>query len=220
MNLNNIEECMIIKNYKELCKLLEIPIKTGNTKIKQEKELSEYIEYHKEGHKFIIDKIRDKPLVRKYNNGKERKKFLVKYKNLHINKELYNSIGVYKITLDNDIYIGSTVSGFRKRFMKHRYSDNVLPTKNMLENGAIFEIIEICDGMTEPEIREIENIWIEYYKSKSEWNVINSNHAWSFTEKIKKHTFKNIKIDSEYYDKAVQLLIRNGFEDKIKGEVK
>lgn len=57
MNLDNISENDIIKNYKELCVLLELPIETGGKKIKQMKWIEEYIKYEQNGHKFIIKKV-------------------------------------------------------------------------------------------------------------------------------------------------------------------
>lgn len=57
MKINNLKEGMILKNYKELCKVLEIKVAAGNTRTKQLNALSEGVEYHKEGNKFIIDKI-------------------------------------------------------------------------------------------------------------------------------------------------------------------
>lgn len=59
MNINNLKENQAIKNYKELCTLLEIKPAGGNTKIAQLKELSLYTDYHKEGNKIIIDKIKE-----------------------------------------------------------------------------------------------------------------------------------------------------------------
>lgn len=57
MRINNLKQGQIIKNYKELCSLLEVKTKTGGAKINQLKELEKYIKYHKEGNKFIVDEI-------------------------------------------------------------------------------------------------------------------------------------------------------------------
>ena len=58
LNLSNIGTGQVIKNYKELCRLLEIKVCAGNSKISQLEQLKEYIDYHKEGNKFVIDKIK------------------------------------------------------------------------------------------------------------------------------------------------------------------
>lgn len=57
MNIENLKEGMVVKNYRELCKLLGIEVKAGNTKIAQIKELETFCSFHKEGNKFVIDEI-------------------------------------------------------------------------------------------------------------------------------------------------------------------
>lgn len=54
MNLNNIDKGMIVKNYKEMCSLLEVESTTGNAKISQLKEWSRYFDWEKQGNKFVI----------------------------------------------------------------------------------------------------------------------------------------------------------------------
>ncbi|HCL4447280.1 TPA: hypothetical protein N2D16_002885 [Clostridium botulinum] len=62
MNIKNLTKGMIIKNYKELCEILEVKTKGGDAKKAQLKELSYYCKYTKEGHKFIIQEVYKKPL--------------------------------------------------------------------------------------------------------------------------------------------------------------
>lgn len=57
MKIENLKVGQVLKNYKELCEILDINIATGNARIKQLKTLAEGVEYHKEGNKFVIDKI-------------------------------------------------------------------------------------------------------------------------------------------------------------------
>lgn len=59
MKIGNLKEGMILKNYKELCGVLDIKPtnKANNQRLAQFKELDRYCIYHKEGHKIIIDKI-------------------------------------------------------------------------------------------------------------------------------------------------------------------
>lgn len=70
MNINNLMPGQTIKNYKELCNMLNIKVASGNTRIKQFKELDQYCIYHKEGNKIIIDSIREKPLFILSSNSK------------------------------------------------------------------------------------------------------------------------------------------------------
>lgn len=60
MNLSNLKPGMKVKNYKELCKLLEIPVKSGYAKKKQMKEVDDYITYEKKGYAFIIKTVNEK----------------------------------------------------------------------------------------------------------------------------------------------------------------
>lgn len=76
MNLNNLKPGMRIKNYRELCRLMELPIKTGEAKIKQIKEINEYITYDKDKYAFIIKTINNKRtinLMQLINMGKSHK---------------------------------------------------------------------------------------------------------------------------------------------------
>ena len=60
---------MIIKNYKELCIILEESHKTGEAKCNQLKWFGEYFTYSKQGHKFIIDKVdKDKEIIPMQDN--------------------------------------------------------------------------------------------------------------------------------------------------------
>ena len=59
MNLENLE-LKTYKNYKELCGILEEPIKGGKSKQLQMKDFERYFKYHKEGNKIIIDDIYSK----------------------------------------------------------------------------------------------------------------------------------------------------------------
>lgn len=66
---------MVIKNYKELCKVLEIEVCGGNSKIKQINELERFVSYHKQGYKFVIDEVFDKPKDYIENRGAQKSKY-------------------------------------------------------------------------------------------------------------------------------------------------
>ena len=74
MNIDKLTEGLLVKNYKELCSLLDIKVSAGDSKKSQLKDLGCYCKYHKEGNKFIIDEIYDeakeKQDNRKNNKGK------------------------------------------------------------------------------------------------------------------------------------------------------
>lgn len=55
---------MIVKNYKELCKILGIEPKAGDSKKKQLNEINEYITYRKSGYSFIIESVSEKKIFK------------------------------------------------------------------------------------------------------------------------------------------------------------
>ena len=57
LNIEKIKAGMIIKNYKELCSLLNINVTTGKARILQLMEFERYVKYHKIGNKFVIDEV-------------------------------------------------------------------------------------------------------------------------------------------------------------------
>lgn len=57
MNIENLKEGQVIKNYKELCEILNWKTTGGTYKKARLKELERYCSYHKEGNKIIIDEI-------------------------------------------------------------------------------------------------------------------------------------------------------------------
>ena len=76
MKIENLKVGQILKNYKDLCEILEIEFKSGgNAKKTQFKELERYCKYHKNGHKIVIDQIYSKELEkvdnRKLGNNNE-----------------------------------------------------------------------------------------------------------------------------------------------------
>ena len=64
LDTSNIQEGMIIKNYRELCKLLNIKITTGKSKILQLKEISRYMDILKteNNNSYIVLEVYDKPI--------------------------------------------------------------------------------------------------------------------------------------------------------------
>lgn len=69
MDVTNITTGMVIKNYPSFCKLVKEQECAGNSKIAQLKEWQRYLNFHKEGNKFVIDDIYEYPLPRKDNRG-------------------------------------------------------------------------------------------------------------------------------------------------------
>ena len=74
MDLDFLEKGKVIKNYKELCKLANIEVKTGDSKKAQLKELERYCKYIKIGNKFVIDEVYEKPKDKKDGRKNNKRK--------------------------------------------------------------------------------------------------------------------------------------------------
>lgn len=63
MNTENLKNGMLVKNYNELCILLDEPKKTGKGKILQLKDWSRYFDFHKaeKSQSYIIDEVYTEP---------------------------------------------------------------------------------------------------------------------------------------------------------------
>jgi hypothetical protein len=204
MDLSKIEKGMKIKNYKALCELIGEEVKTSNSKKAQMKELKRFIELEKNGHTFYIKDV--------YKDvDKKVDKRIKQNDNFLPDESKWNDNGVYCIKLDNKIYIGSTIKGFRIRFNQHRTgSGNIVKTKKMLEKGATFDILWTAKDEDEPTIRKIEQEYIDRYR-ESGWEVVNSNETYSRTvKKPKKKKYKRIKVEESNFKKALELLRDNG----------
>lgn len=121
--------------------------------------------------------------------------------------------GVYKIQLNNMVYIGSTIRGFRERFNKHINANTMMPhTKKLLDDGGAFEILWIANNNeSESYIRHKEQFYIDYY-IKNGYDIINEDlHV-----KIKgEHKYicsnmKRILVDPYKFKQAVELLNIHG----------
>lgn len=223
MKIENLSEGLIIKNYKELCSILEIKVEAGNSKKAQLKELERFVKYHKQGNKFIIDEIyfniKEKVDMR-FNNGKKGEFYgeYKKYDSFNVPEKSYKGKGIYIIkNNENDVYIGSTYHGFRTRFQQHYRggAEHMKHTYDLLHNGGEFSILHDMSDVEDIElIRMVESETIKLYLLDTRHNVINKlESSISYNKKYKKK-LKNIKISEDKYYKAIQLLVKNGLLDE------
>ena len=157
-----IDVCKQTKTKQEVCGILEVNKETLK-KIEQKEQLNnrlkekgyEFVSKNKKGRncEYVIRKC--EPEISEID------------KNFNVEREFWKSIGIYKIELGNEIYIGSTIAGFRKRYMGHLRKPTNEDVGRILNEGAIFSIMQICDGMDEDDIRRIEDNYIEEYKNNS-----------------------------------------------------
>ena len=62
LDTSKIEEGMLIKNYKQLCELLNLKVTTGESKQIQMREIERYMDLLKDGNSYVVLEIYDKPI--------------------------------------------------------------------------------------------------------------------------------------------------------------
>lgn len=128
MKIENLRVGQVLKNYKELCKILDIKVSTGTSKMAQFKELDRFINYHKEGNKIIIDQIYSRELKkvdnRKLGNNNEQAK-CIRYL-------LLNFLSGYKIKDDEVVGFSKSLL-LKKLFMTN---DNYVNAKQSRDSYA------------------------------------------------------------------------------------
>lgn len=232
-NISKLKEGMVIKNYKELCKILKKKPKGGNTKKKQLEIWKMYFEFEKEKYSYIITKIYELKEVqynmakykalKKFNNCEyQRKQFNIKY-------EHYFKGGIYKITLDNKIYIGSTKS-FYRRYRSHWDKSNSLQTLQMLKSGAVFEKLwllpkEFKNNQWERNkiLIQKEREFVDKYKEKENIILVNktipkfkNSKNKQNKNKMRINKYRHIKVYKEDYEKLMKLI--EEYNIRLKGD--
>ena len=195
-------------NYRELTNFLELPYLRGYSKDKQLNELSKICKIEKNKTRYKITEIYDDII----DDNKRKSHFL---ELTNISKEDEHKSGVYKIQLDNDIYIGQT-NDFKRRFYQHYYGQNIrykgfgADTEKLLRNGGSFEVLEFEDNVEQRLLKE--NYWVQYY-SQNGYNILNTEKLLSnknSRQKRNKPNTKYIKVLAKNYNEAIQLLKDKG----------
>ena len=190
-------------SYRELTNFLELPYLRGYSKDKQLNELSKICKIEKDKTKYKITEIYDEII-----DDNRRKSHFSELTN--ISKEDEHKSGIYKIQLDNDIYIGQT-NDFKRRFYQHYYGQNIrykgfgADTEKLLRNGGSFEVLEFEDNVEQRLLKE--NYWVKYY-SQNDYNILNTEKLLSnknSRQKRNKPNTKYIKVLAKNYNEAIQL---------------
>lgn len=147
-----------VYKYKELCEACSI--NANSNRERTIKLLSKQYDIEKVGRgEYIIHRQlseEDKIKPHRHNNSE----ILNKYNQLFkVNNQDEYEGGIYRIInyTTNEIYIGKT-SNFRTRFRKHCYGKQISDHREMLDNGAVFEIVEIINDEIQRNIKEAQYI--------------------------------------------------------------
>lgn len=198
--------------YQEFCELTKVEPLLKMQKTRQIKEFGNYMDIETRNGNVLISKIYNqdemKIKIKSYHEDTS-----IKFK---INPLDKNKSGIYKIQLDNTIYIGQT-NNFIERFYQHNAKINRTNriTKPLLDSGATMEIIELEEDLEKRLLKE-SKYTIEY--KLNGFNVLND-----FTRIVKedyskenRKRFITIKIKLEDANKVLKLLSVNSiFAERI-----
>lgn len=168
----------------------------------------------------IFDKNNLDEISKQYrNNSTKRRKYIDNIDNFDVPIFMENMPGVYKIQLDNYVYIGSTTVSYCDRYLGHMnknstvsirgfiYNDiEIKNTYDMLMNGGVYTSLYAMEEENEYEIRLMEEKFIENYKLLN-YNVVNIGKVAIKGRKPIK--FKRIKIKEEDYENVINILKSN-----------
>ena len=131
----------IVKNYKEMCKLLGEKERGGNSKQAWLKRWEGNFSFKRRKNSYIITEIfeEEKQPAPTLKNFKGSEHFKIPLENKY-------SKGVYIIQSGNKVYIGSTYESFRERFKNHYKKENLMHhTYDLLhEPDAEFKILYLA----------------------------------------------------------------------------
>lgn len=170
----------------------------------------------------VFDKNNLDEISKQYrNNATKRRKYIDNIDNFDVPVFMENMPGVYKIQLDNYVYIGSTKVNYCDRYSGHMnknvavsirgfiYNDiEIKNTYDMLINGGIYSPVYAMEEESESEIRLMEEQFIEDYKLLN-YNVVNIGKVCIKGRRNKPIKFKNIKIKEEDYENVIDILKSN-----------
>lgn len=194
-----------VLRYKDICTMLDQPTVSGKQKMYQLKSWHRYFDFEKVERKLLIKDVYDsvKP--------KEPSASYIEYEQFLPSYEDGKKKGVYIIKKDNTVYIGSTVTSFRNRFIDHYNADGLI-TYDMLHNGATFDILW-CANEDDEEyvVRDKEEQYIKLYNETEGYEVMNTKFK-TYTRNI------GIYINRKYNGNKIydSLKFRRSDIDKVK----
>lgn len=182
MNFDKLEIGKRYGSYRELIQVLGESPKGGNSKKAQLKIVDSKVDYHRDGHAFVIDGMKEVADIvadgRGKNPSSHQNQRPIDHKNLLVPAEDWDSVGVYKIVCNDNMYIGSTARGFRWKFMKYREKDSDnRNARSALSNGGTFEVLEVMNGKSMEQIRARQKEFILQYIKEGEVEIVNIHNT-------------------------------------------
>ena len=225
INMDELWNGRVFKNYRDLCRQMNWKIRVnGNASYNaQFKALSSVCKWRKDvdengkkrSNQIIIEEVYDEPLP--IADGRKDVGFKVESDNYRVPIEHAKSNGIYRIICGNEVYIGSTRRGFRRRFIEHLNAGRQPATKDLLDRGGLFELVEVMNDSSKEEVLMREDYYIELYSKDSNYAVINQQPAVITLPKPPKPKYKKVMVAKEDYDLALSILRTHGI--KLKPDV-
>ena len=131
----NIFQGLVVKNYKEMCKLLNEPVTNGNSKKAQEKNWKRYFSFTKQGQRYIITEVYAEPFPS--DDARKRKEGIyTKYVECLLMEILTSNSDGHALTISkNDLF--ETLGMVNERY--HQYINNrpeLVKTLNEIKDNS------------------------------------------------------------------------------------
>lgn len=159
INISQLNVGMVVKNYKEMCKLLKQTVCEGNSKKYQLQTWERYFDYYKEGQKFIITQIYDTPLPD--NDGRKlRDSLYTKYIEILLMRYLTSGTDCVMDITKKQLYklIGLVPSSYEDGFEKEM--------QNKFESEVDEESIQVFCQRTDLKLNSIITSALESMKHR------------------------------------------------------
>ncbi len=209
MKIENLKVGQFYK-YKELCAILGIEAKSGNTRIAQFKELERYCKYHKDGHKIIIDNINntvgEKMDKRILGNNNEQAR-CIRYL-------LCNLLSNYP--LEKDEVIGFSkglllkkLNMINENYIKAKFANEKYALALGVSPMAVDECIEYVDNRSINAIKKAIQVLITQ-------RVIGYKHSYTWVDKKGLHHHANIFEHNAIMESEFEIMEKMNIRNKCR----
>ena len=185
------------KNYRELVGFLGLPILEGDSKTYQLKQLSNFFTWTKQGNKFIIEEVYNKPLELKSNRGKSRplQEYQTLFKTVMLYELLYGAIKDHPLGEESNV-VSYTKTELRQKLFKLVNKDYYNARKDIRragkELGLDERVIKMGDGKVTDKIGEMN--YLRPFEELEEYGVKVDTGFYVYYIKVGDYLEKNDKI--------------------------
>jgi len=220
LNTNNIQEGMYIKNYRELCKLLNLNICTGKSKILQLKEVNRYLDLLKDKNTngYIVLEKYEKPLPSTVHS-----KYTKFIQNILLYYLSQKDLPVVYVNKNELIKILGLVND---RYIDYRRNKNKL--LDIANEYNIYEFYKRTDSkilsILESSLKSLKNRLLIDYSDAYKIYYLNSHGTYDYKiANIEEHQYildvKKRVLDELGYQSEYQVYFSNGIKEKYYAKI-